>query len=220
MIVEKNFSEAPDPEKYERSIRRLGRTANMLWEINVSGLDNIPTEGPAILAFSHRSRLDPFIQGVIIPRAMSAMMKDKYQNKPILGKYFAQRSIFFIDYENPRESLETAYSALERGMLLDMNPEGTSTHRGAKIEAQEGTAALAVKAEINGINCPIVPIGMDSEHLFRRYLTLTRHLPIVIGHPFRANITNKSNKAARKETNEELERRLQFVFDLSRAIHR
>lgn len=211
------YHEAPDPVKYANSIRRLGRVARLLWDIDVIGEERIPMEGPGILAFSHRSYTEIFLQGILIPRAMRAMMKQEIQSYPIIGGYMAARGIFFVDREDPDpETIAETYSYLEQGLLLDMNPEGTSKNRGPKLgELHPGVAVLAVKAARAGINCPIIPIGMASEHIWRRPRS---RIPVVVGYPFYPNVEGRKPGRVIKETNQRLDRQLQYVFDLALAI--
>jgi hypothetical protein len=65
--ISPDYSEASRPDLYATSIRRTKKILNALWGFQVSGQENVPKEGAAILAFVHRSYLDPWI---IIPAAM------------------------------------------------------------------------------------------------------------------------------------------------------
>lgn len=213
-----DFSGAPDPEKYMKSRRRLGRLANFLWNVHVIGIERIPMEGAAILAFSHRSYTEIFLQGVVIPRAMRAMMKKEVKIYPILGNYLAARGIFFVDRaaRNKTETLRKAHSYLEEGQIVDMNPEGTSKNRGPQLgELHEGVADMAVRAAKRGIKCPIIPIGMASERLWLRPWS---RIPVVIGYPFYPQLEGRSYRQARDETHVRLEENLQTVFSLALAI--
>lgn len=211
------FSEASSPEKYAKSVRRLGRAARLLWDIYVIGQERIPMTGPAILAFSHRSYTEIFLQGIIVPRAMRAMMKKEVRVVPILAKYLTSRGIFFVNREHPEpETIPETYSYLEQGLLLDMNPEGTSKNRGSELgELHPGVAVLAVKAARAGIDCPIVPIGMASERL---WMKPRGRIPAVVGYPFYPNLEGRRPKQAIEETHQRLEQQLQHVFNLALAI--
>ena len=211
------YQEAPDPVKYANSIRRLGRVARLLWDIDVIGEERIPRKGAGILAFSPRSHTEIFLQGIIVPRALRAMMKQEVQSYPIIGDYLAARGIFFVNREDPDpETIAETYSYLEQELLLDMNPEGTSKNRGPKLgELHPGVAVLAVKAARAGIDCPIVPVGMASEHLWR--LPHGR-VPVVVGYPFYPNIEGRKPGQAIRETHQRLEKNLQYVFDLAVAV--
>lgn len=216
-----SYHEADHPKMYQKSMERYSKFFRFLWEVDAIGLERVPREGAGILAFSHRSYTEIFLQALIAQRPIRSMMKKEVKSYPFFGKYVANRGVYFVDRDGSDKSdrsavLREGQSYIRQGRLLDMNPESTSTNRGPELgKLLEGTAALAVRAADEGIDCPIVPVGVASEHLWRR---VGGRIPVVVGTPFYPELDGRSLKAARKETHQKLERDLQFVFDLANAI--
>src|SRR5215212_4200126 len=98
-----DFSEALRPDLYAASARRARNIIQMIWGLQISGQENVPQEGAGILAFVHRSYLDPWVIGGATPRALRGMAKTQLQKKVYLGlgsKYLANRGAFFVDRQN------------------------------------------------------------------------------------------------------------------------
>lgn len=145
------------------------------------------------------------------------MMKNEVKRYPVIGKYMSNRGIFYVNRSDPDpETIEESMNYLRAGLLLDMNPEGTSKNRGPRLgDLRTGVAVMAVKLAREGIDCPIIPIGMSDEH---PWLRIKRRIPMVVGAPFWPVLEGRRPGRAIRETHERLESNLQFVFDLANAI--
>ena len=57
----------------------------ILLKLEVVGLENVPPEGPLILAITHTNFLDPVLAGGVMPREVVVMSKIENFRHPILG---------------------------------------------------------------------------------------------------------------------------------------
>lgn len=213
-----DFSEAPRPELYAQTIKRSLRVARILWRLNVSGQENVPMQGAGVIAFLHRSHIDPWILGAAIPRAVMGMGKVELLNWYYFGlgsKYFNNRGLFFANrdtHASKREPYDMAHSILGKGLLLGIAPEATSKNRGRRVgETKVGVGRIAARAVAEGIDCPVVPVVMSSEHLWPG-----RKLQVICGKPINPAPEGDAIwqvKAAAKEVNEQVYDDMQSLYD-------
>ncbi|MBI5906851.1 1-acyl-sn-glycerol-3-phosphate acyltransferase [Candidatus Saccharibacteria bacterium] len=213
-----DFSEAPQPELYERTVNRARRIARIMWRLDVIGQENVPMQGAGILAFVHRSHMDPWILAAATPRATRGMGKIELLNWYYLGlgsKYFANRGLFFVNRDegtSKRGSNDKAHSLLDKGLLLGIAPEGNLKNRGREIgETRIGVGRMAARAAARGIDCPVVPVAMSTEHLWPG-----RKLSVIYGKPIDPapeGDTIWQVKAAAKDVDERLHMSMQELYD-------
>ncbi|WP_080794044.1 lysophospholipid acyltransferase family protein [Corynebacterium pacaense] len=129
----------------------------------VEGLDNIPRQGPAILASNHQAVMDSFYFPLVSPRQMVFPAKSEYFTAPGLKGRF-QKWFFTSTGQAPLDRtagnamdslLSTARSVLDKGDLFGIYPEGTRSPDGRIYRGKLGMARVAVETGV-----PIVPVGM------------------------------------------------------------
>jgi len=103
-----------------------------IYKVEVKGMENIPTEGAAIVASNHVSFIDPLIIGGVIRRPVRFVMYYKIFQLPLLKFIFKTGKTIPIAgrHEDP-EILEQAYlsihQAIDEGHVLGIFPEGRIT---------------------------------------------------------------------------------------------
>jgi putative phosphoserine phosphatase / 1-acylglycerol-3-phosphate O-acyltransferase len=130
---------------------------------DVDGLDNIPDEGPAIIAGNHRSYFDPLAVGFALARKgrpVRFLGKKEVFDAPIVGDL--AKALGGIRVERGTgsdEPLEAAAQALRAGELVALMPQGTIPRGAAffdpELKGRWGTAKLAALS-----GAPVVPIGL------------------------------------------------------------
>jgi len=129
----------------------------------IEGLENIPEDGPAILASNHLSFLDSIFLPLMVPRRITFLAKREYFNEPGLKGFF--KKLFFsgvgqvpIDRSGGEASegaLHTAVRILGEGKLLGIYPEGTRSPDGRLFRGKIGVARMALQAD-----CTVIPVAM------------------------------------------------------------
>jgi 1-acyl-sn-glycerol-3-phosphate acyltransferase len=136
-----------------------------LWfRVRILGRENIPDEGPAIIAPNHKNFLDPFFVGIATRRPVRYMAKIELLDGPFgwlllrLGAFPIRRG------EADAEALETARLILTRGDVVVVFPEGTRVERSDALGSpRHGAGRLAVE-----VHAPIVPAAISgTSHLWR-----------------------------------------------------
>jgi 1-acyl-sn-glycerol-3-phosphate acyltransferase len=143
----------------QRNVRRFGRpVATRLWDIDVSGYERLPVDGPAILCPNHISFLDSAFLMLTVPRNISFVGKAEYMDSWKTKFLFPALGMIPIDRSGGNKSsaaLDAAEEVLRRGELFGIFPEGTRSRTGVLYKGRTGAARLAMK-----IGCPIFPVGV------------------------------------------------------------
>lgn len=156
--------EAPDEEPMRvGQLYWLGKALvapvlRFCWRIRTEGLENVPKEGPAIIAANHQAAIDSFFVPSVLPRRITYVGKAEYLDDWKTRKLFPALGMIPIDRSGGSASeraLNTAARALERGELFGIYPEGTRSRSGKLHKGHTGAARLALRC-----NAPIVPVGI------------------------------------------------------------
>jgi 1-acyl-sn-glycerol-3-phosphate acyltransferase len=153
------MTDGPGAGTLQRRVRKLGGPlVTRLWDIDVSGLERLPTEGPAILCPNHVSFLDSAFLTFTLPRNISFVGKAEYMDSWKTKFLFPAMGMIPIDRTGGAKStaaLDAAEAVLERGELFGIYPEGTRSRNGSLGKGRTGAARLAMT-----VGCPIYPVGI------------------------------------------------------------
>ena len=175
------------------------------FRIRVEGGDNVPGEGPVILASNHRSNMDPVLLASALQRPVAFMAKAELFVGPLgwimrwIGQFPVRRG--GID----REALRRTDAVLARGSMLGLFPEGTRGD-GGFAAVHPGLAYIVVRQR-----CPVLPVAIfGTERVRRRFgwLPFASPVRIVIG-PAIDLPQSTSDRAGRRAASEVLRQRLQ-----------
>ena len=131
---------------------------NFAWRVSTDGLENIPTDGGAIIAPNHLSVLDSFFVPCSLPRRITYVGKAEYLDDWKPKVLFPAMGMIPIDRrggEHAQAALDAAADVLNRGELFGIYPEGTRSRTGDLHKGHTGIARLAIET-----NSPIVPVGV------------------------------------------------------------
>jgi 1-acyl-sn-glycerol-3-phosphate acyltransferase len=129
-------------------------------KIEVSGLENLPTGGPVILASNHLTNFDVFPMQLAINRPIYFMGKAELFKNPLLDALLRRLGGFPV-YRGARDNWAMQHSrrVLEAGQVLGIFPEGSRSRGKGLRPGKSGAARLALET-----GCPIVPMGVDGSH--------------------------------------------------------
>lgn len=147
-----------------RALRVVVRpTALAIWRPDIIGAENVPADGPVILASNHLSFVDSVVIPLAAPRQVSFLAKDDYFTgsgvKGMLSRqWFTAIGSIPVNRDNTRaaqESLDLALAHLRTGGAFGIYPEGTRSRDGRLYRGRTGVAWLALTA-----GCPVVPVAL------------------------------------------------------------
>lgn len=157
--------------RFARGLFRLILRVRFRWR--VLGLENVPREGPVILAANHASWWDPPIVGCSVDRQVHFMAKEEWFNTPVLGKAIAWLGAIPVKrHSADLGSLKRSLKVLSEGRVFGIFPEGTRSRTGQMLKPEPGVAWVALKGRAS-----VVPVAIMSS--FRWFAPLT----VKIGKP-------------------------------------
>ena len=141
----------------------LGPILRVVFRPWAQGTENVPREGPAIIASNHLSFSDHFFAPLPLPRKVIFLAKSEYFTgrglKGLLSKaFFSGVGQIPVDRSGGQASeraLRTGLRVLAQGQLLGIYPEGTRTPDGRLYRGKTGVARLALEAKV-----PVIPCAM------------------------------------------------------------
>jgi 1-acyl-sn-glycerol-3-phosphate acyltransferase len=151
-------------------------------------VDEIPREGPVIIAANHASNLDPVVIGSwLMPtlgRRIQWLGKKELFDWPLLGWAAAHGGVHPVDRGAADvEAYRLAKRILDEGQVLFVFPEGTRSPDGVLQTPQDGVAVLAIRT-----GAPVVPVGIGgSSRVWPKGQTLPHpggHVTARVGSPF------------------------------------
>lgn len=210
-----DVAEPAPPERLDGHLTPLIRSvalgarafASAITRVRVEGaIDDIPKDGPVILAANHASNADAVILGAWLTERLGRRIhwlgKKEMFDWPIVGWVFRNGGVHPVDRASADvDAFRLAERVLEEGHVLMIFPEGTRSPTGELQKPKDGLAMIALRS-----GAPIVPIGIgDTDRVWPKGRTLPRpggHATMRIGRPFRPadelpeGLDRKSAKAA------------------------
>jgi 1-acyl-sn-glycerol-3-phosphate acyltransferase len=164
--------------------------ARCFTRIRVEGaIDEIPRDGPVILASNHVSNADPVVVGAWLTprlgRRIHWLGKREMFDWPIVGWMARNGGVVPVDRAAAdAEAFRMARRVLDAGHVLMVFPEGTRSADGVLQQPKDGLAMLALRT-----GATIVPIGVsDSDRVWPRGRKIPKpggRITMRVGRPFR-----------------------------------
>jgi 1-acyl-sn-glycerol-3-phosphate acyltransferase len=145
----------------------IGPLLRLVFRPQTEGAENVPSEGPAILASNHLSYADWLFMPLTLPRRVTFVAKAEYFTTPGIKGWF-QRLFFSGAGQVPIDrsgasaaegALTAAMRVLDGGELFGIYPEGTRSHDGKLYRGKTGVARLALETGVPVI--PVAVVGTD-----------------------------------------------------------
>ena len=141
----------------------IGPLLRLVFRPQTEGAENVPTEGPAILASNHLSYADWLFMPLTLARRVTFVAKAEYFTSPGIKGWF-QRKFFSGAGQVPIDrsgasaaegALSSARKILAQGELFGIYPEGTRSHDGRLYRGKTGVARLAMETGV-----PVIPVAV------------------------------------------------------------
>jgi 1-acyl-sn-glycerol-3-phosphate acyltransferase len=171
---------------HDLTYRLMNRLFRMLFRvlglrIDIVGADNIPTDGPAILATNHTGFLDfTFVALAASRRArlVRFMVKRSIYDHPIAGPLIRNMGHIRVDRAHGADASCDAEHALDSGEVVGIYPEATISRAWTLKPFKLGAAALAIKKHV-----PLIPVIVWGAHRIATvdgHRTWRRGIPVTI----------------------------------------
>jgi 1-acyl-sn-glycerol-3-phosphate acyltransferase len=158
--------------------------------------ENVPPEGPVILAPNHFSFMDHFFLGVAIRRKVRFMAKSQLFVRPMQWIY-THGGVFPVRRGvQDEDAFATAHSVLDRDGVIAMYCEGGRSRTGKLSEApKRGIGRLALQS-----GAPVVPVAIFGSSHVRNWKRLQfPKVTILYGEPIRWERVDDPTRAQQQE---------------------
>lgn len=129
----------------------------LIWIKKVEGLENIPKNGPIIIASNHESYLDFICFWAISPRRIQYLAAEKFYVSKFWRPIMIATGQIKVERKSKNKKIvhEQARYILKNEGVLGVFPEGTRSRTGELGKAFTGVTRFALEAKVS-----IVPVGM------------------------------------------------------------
>lgn len=167
----------------------VGPISKMIFRPWIVGAENIPADGPVILASNHLSFIDSVFLPLMIQRRVYFLAKSEYFKgrgiKGWLTKNFmlatGQLPIDRSGGQASEASLITGLGVLDKGNVLGIYPEGTRSPDGKLYRGRTGVARMILES-----GAPVIPVAMidtDKAMPIGSKMPKIRRIGTVVGEP-------------------------------------
>lgn len=145
-------------------VAALARDEFLPWvDIEIDGIEHVPSSGGGLIASNHRSYLDPLIVGYAGSKAgrpVRFLAKKEVTDAPIVGQITKALGAIRVDRGgDTTSSMVEAATALRAGELVAVFPQGTIPRGEAffdpELRGRYGAVRLAIES-----GAPLIPVGV------------------------------------------------------------
>ncbi|MEW5868780.1 MAG: lysophospholipid acyltransferase family protein [Chloroflexota bacterium] len=186
---------------------------HLLSHISLRGLENIPPDGPYLIAINHVSLYDPPFLLAFWPTSPEAAGAVDIWSRPgqnMLVRLYGGIPIHRGEYD--RKVIDRMLAALQSGRPLLIAPEGGRSHLPGLRRGLPGVAYLADLAQV-----PVVPVGISGatdDFLAKALRGKRPHIQMHIGEPLRLPPIQGKGEARRNARQENVDLIMQHIAAL------
>ena len=184
----------------------LSRPLRSAYDVDVDGVEHLPTVGGAIVAANHRSFMDSVFLALVVDRPVAFLAKAEYFDSRRTAWLFRATGQIPVRRGSPtgaRRALDAAQDVLDEGGIVGVFPEGTRSRDGLLHRGNLGPARLALAA-----GAPIVPVGLVGTEAVQppdqRLPRLGKRVAVRFGSPLRADPQPENRRIHLRELTDEL----------------
>ena len=181
----------------------------VIYRIRMEGVENVPTQGPALIIANHVSWIDPFVLLATQQRRIRFIMDRSIYGIRGLNWLFRLGQLIPISAKDPPKKIVAALregrKALDEGYLVCIFAEGAVTRTGMMARFRAGFEKIA-----RGTTCPIIPAylgglwGSIFSHYYGKIMScwprrLSRPVSVKFGTPMSANASSMEIRRAIEE---------------------
>ncbi len=133
---------------------------SLFYRIRITGLENVPSKGPAVVVCNHVSYMDPILLAGSIKRPMRFVMYYRIFQIPLLRFFFEHLQAIPIagareDEQLMNEAFERVDEELAAGNIVCIFPEGGITRDGEIQRFRPGIEKIIARRAV-----PVVPVSL------------------------------------------------------------
>ena len=166
----------------------------------VTGLENLPEEGPALIVTNHLGDADLIVGFAFTPPIVDPFAKIELSEMPLLGFVLDAYGVIWVHRGRPdRKALRAVKNSMEQIRIVGIAPEGRESLTGSLEEGTDGAAYIALVNDV-----PIIPItltGTENKRIFSNMKRLRKtDVTVTIGPSFRLERYEDRRKSIKQGT--------------------
>ena len=174
------------------------------YRLKVTGLDNLPKNGPVLLLGNHISWIDFALIQWATPRTIRFVVHDDYYRKPIFNWILRGVGAVSIRPENSRNAMQNIVSLLNDNCVVGIFPEGHISTTGELSDFKRGFEKILSECKDNVVVVPFAINDMWGSFFSKapksikkkKKFNLRRSVNVNIGKP----LTSETNRNAVKSS--------------------
>ena len=172
------------------------------YRLKVTGLDNLPKNGPVLLLGNHISWIDFALIQWAIPRTIRFVVHDDYYRKPIFNWILRGVGAVSIRPENSRNAMQNIINLLNDDCVVGIFPEGHISTTGELSDLKRGFEKILAECKDNVVVVPFAINNMwgsffsKAPKSIKKKFNLRRSVNVTIGKP----LTSETNRNAVKSS--------------------
>jgi 1-acyl-sn-glycerol-3-phosphate acyltransferase len=140
----------------------------LVYRVRAIGLENVPKQGPLILAPNHFSQMDHFFVGLYLRRKIRFLAKSQLFGPPVLTYVYKHGGVIPIRRgHEDEEAFKSVFTVLEQGGMLLIYAEGGRSRSDELGEPKRGIGRIALES-----GAPVVPVAVYGSAKVRRWRRL------------------------------------------------
>lgn len=194
----------------------------LICRVKVSGLENFPAQGPALIVMNHLGDADIVLGLAFFPslKIQTLAKVDLYVEYPPLGWIMDAYGVIWIHRGTPdRHALRAATEALQLEQFVAIAPEGRESLSGELEEGTGGAAYLAIKS--GAAILPVAVTGTTNAQVYGKIKHLTRpEITMNVGNLFYLEDHELSREAIQRATQEIMNRIAELLPLAYRGVYK
>ena len=174
------------------------------YRLKVTGLDNLPKNGPVLLLGNHISWIDFALIQWATPRTIRFVVHDDYYRKPIFNWILRGVGAVSIRPENSRNAMQNIIKLLNDDCVVGIFPEGHISTTGELSDLKRGFEKILAECNDNVLVVPFAINNMWGSFFSKapksikkkKKFNLRRSVNVNIGKP----LTSETNRNAVKSS--------------------
>ncbi len=182
----------------------------LLYRVREIGRENVPKDGPLVLAPNHFSQMDHFFVGVYLRRKIRFMAKSQLFGPPVLTYIYKHGGAFPVRRgHQDEEAFKTAFELIDQGEMLLVYAEGGRSRSGELGEPKPGIGRIALES-----GAPIVPVAIHGSARVRRWKRLSfPKVTVQFGEPISFPVEPEPSRERQLEVATEIFDRVREMYE-------
>jgi 1-acyl-sn-glycerol-3-phosphate acyltransferase len=182
----------------------------LIWRVRAIGVENVPKDGPLVLAPNHFSQMDHFFAGVYLRRKIRFMAKSQLFGPPVLTYIYKHGGVFPIRRgHHDEEAIETARILVEQGEMLLVYAEGGRSRSQQLGEPKPGIGRIALET-----GAPIVPVAIHGSERARQWKRFRfPKVTVQFGEPLSFSVEDSPGRERQMEVATEVFGRVRDMYE-------